>query len=124
METSELVTILTAMFTGFGGLIVAAFKGIALIQKVGTKVDDSKEVTSDELEDLKKVVRLEMAKVHNEVSMITAKLAWTESAPEKTKKVMESAIEKMKDMHKSEREWVTSELLRVTEKPKGDKDEG
>lgn len=122
MEANDFAIIIGAFLTGFAGLLAAVFKGLVpLIKVVSHKVDESKNINSEELEDLKKVVRLEMAKVHNEVSMITAKLAWTESAPEKTKKIMDSAIEKLKDMHKSQQEWLTSEIVRVIETKKGDK---
>ena len=125
MQAKDWVLLIAAFGSAIGVVIGAVLKGVVpLLKVVSHKVDDSKTVVTEDVEDLKKTIKLEMAKIQNEVSFITARLTWTENAPEKTKKVMDAALEKMKDLHKSEREWVTSELLRVTEKTKGDKDEG
>lgn len=125
MQTKDWVLLIAAFGSAIGVVIGAVLKGVVpLLKVVSHKVDDSKTVVVEDVEDLKKVLKLEMAKIQNEVSMITAKLTWTENAPEKTKKVMDAAIEKMKSMNESQKTWLTSELVRITEKTKGDKDEG
>lgn len=124
METKEWVLLIAAFGSAIGAVIGAVLKGIPpMLKVVSNKVEDSKTVVTDDVEDLKKTIKLEMAKVHNEVSLITAKLAWTESAPEKTKKVMEAALDKMRDLNASQKEWLTSEMVRITEKKKGIRDE-
>lgn len=104
------------MFTGFGGLIAAAFKGYALTQRVGKKVDHEGYVQSKHLEEMKKTLVLELTKMQNELNLVTAKLDWTKNAPEKTKAVMEDYIAKHRELNKSQQEWLTTELVRIKEK--------
>jgi len=114
MQARDWVLLIAALGSAIGVVIGAVLKGVVpLLKVVSHKVDDSKTVVTEDVEDLKKTIKLEMAKIQNEVSMITAKLAWTESAPENTKKVMDAAIEKIKLMNESQKEWITSEIVRV-----------
>jgi len=120
MTSTELVSLVGAFFSGMGLITAAFFKGFSLLNTVGKKVEDTSEVQVDKLEDLRKEMKLEMASIHNEVSIVVAKLNWTANAPEKTKKVMEAALDKMRDLNASQKEWLTSEMVRITEKKKGD----
>lgn len=113
MDASQLATIIAAMFSGFSALIAAAFKGYSLVNKVGKKVDHSDYSIEKKIEDLKKTVIAENARLENQLNIVTAKLVWTEGAPQKTKEVMTKALEEMRKMNESQKHWITEEIVRV-----------
>lgn len=129
MNVTELSVILGAMFSGMGLITAAFFKGFSLLNGVGKKVEATSEIQVDKLDELRKELKLELASIHNDVSMMVAKINWSKTDYQKTKDVIEVAIDKMKLINinqlaafdekiESNKKQITSELVRIIEQKK------
>lgn len=126
MTAQDLSIVIGAFFAGFGTLIFSVAKSYALIKRVGKSQEKNDLQTFNKLTHLNEELTKKLNIIDHNMQTITARLVWTAGAPEKTKAVMDVALDKMRDMHKkqveeidekirSQKEWINSELIRIKE---------
>lgn len=118
MTAEQIALIIGAMFTGFGTLIAAAFKGYALVNRVGKTQDRNDALIEAKILKSHEDIVSRLSNIDHEIQTIKAKVVWAEGAPEKTKKVMASALDEMRKISQEQKDWLHNKWGPIPNKEK------